>query len=146
MKFQKFKKQCLALAVAGLFPSLAFAQENVSTWLDWLSGLFVSTLSSIITIVQVGGVIAILAGGISLWLLSTDRANQRLKEVGKGGVLMGMGLGGAALVIGTFVRIIVGSTAEGGTIQNSEIDNILGLNTLPSYHQYYTVVSSPKYV
>jgi hypothetical protein len=132
----KIKKGLIFISLISA-SSTAFARDDITTIVSGWGVTLLVLLPTIMLIVAFAGIILIIGAGISWWMLATDRAPQRVKEVGMKGVFIGFGLGAAALMLGYFINIIVNSTTASGEIENSEIDTILGFNSQPSYEQRF---------
>ncbi|MFT6905810.1 MAG: putative iron-regulated membrane protein [Oleiphilaceae bacterium] len=108
----------------GVLAQARDATELVQGW----SGQALGILAGVLIIVQVLGVVLIISAGVTYWLQNKPNPPQRLADAGIKPVLVSAVIGVSALILGTIIRILIGTTVEGEGLEGSEVEALLGHN------------------
>ena len=111
----------------------AFAADNVSEAIAWWKVMLNAIFSFIMYLCAFAGVVLIIGGGASWWMLATNRAPQRLQEVGMKGVFISLAIGASGIALAWIINMLVGTVAEGASTNSGEIHELLNQSSVPHY-------------
>ena len=121
----KFSTIAAVTAFSILAATGAEAAKDVTEAISHWEVMLAATMKFVMFVAAAAGILMVIIGLISWYLIGTNKAPQRLQEMGMKAVFTGLGIGSALIVLSWVINMLVGTLASGESASGSEIDDIL---------------------